>query len=297
MSLLANTEHLNPEASEALSLSQGERVHYIKSPRWIGYPVAQDILKKMEDLLAHPQTSRMPNMLIVGDTNNGKTTIIERFVNKNPAYESADKQYSIIPALMIQCPPVPSEARLYSNILEKLFAPYKFTDPVEKKQYQVFKLLRSCGVKMLILDEIHSVLSGRLELQRIFLSAIRNISNEIKIPIVGVGTKEALRAVKTDPQLDNRFKPELIPRWKNDDSFRRLLMSFERMLPLKSPSLLANNQIATKLFAMSEGYIGELSEILKLVSAEAVISGEEQINLRLLEKMNWYSPSERKKQR
>ncbi len=64
--------HLNESTLKLLALSDAERIERIRSPRWIGYPRAKEILAKLEDLLIHPKSHRMPNLLIIGDTNNGK---------------------------------------------------------------------------------------------------------------------------------------------------------------------------------------------------------------------------------
>lgn len=74
-----NYPHLSPKAEEQLKYSDIERIEYIRSPRWIGYPQAQQVLVKLEDLLSFPKQNRMPNMLLVGDTNNGKTMLIKHF--------------------------------------------------------------------------------------------------------------------------------------------------------------------------------------------------------------------------
>lgn len=52
--------------------------------------------------------------------------------------------------------------------------------------------------------------------------------------IVGVGIKDAYRAIQTDAQLANRFEPAVLPRWELNKDFMRLLMSFERMSRLVS---------------------------------------------------------------
>src|SRR2546423_1765777 len=67
--------------------------------------------------------------------------------------------------------------------------------------------------RMLIIDEIHHVLAGSLLQQHNFLNTIKHLSNELQIPIVGVGTREAFNALQTDPQLANRFEPVFLPRW------------------------------------------------------------------------------------
>jgi hypothetical protein len=48
------------------------------------------------------------------------------------------------------------------------------------------------------------------------------------VPLVGIGTAEAIRAVQADPQLANRFNPEILPKWKLDQEYLRLLASFEK---------------------------------------------------------------------
>lgn len=287
--------HLNGDVQHQLSRSDAERIEYILSSRWIGYSKAKDILGKLEDLLVYPKKHRMPCMLIVGDSNSGKTMIAERFIDLHPAYEREDNEGIIIPALFIQSPPIPSESRLYSNILSKLFAPFRPSDSADKKHHQVKTIMAACNVKMLIIDEIHSLLGGPLDKQRVFLSVIRNLSNELKIPIVGLGTKDALRAIKTDPQLDNRFKPSLLSRWEMDTDFRRLLASFERMLPLANPSDLKGKAIAKKLHFMSEGLLGEVSDILTQAAILAIRNGSERISIELLDEIDYESPKDRKK--
>ena len=75
--------HLLQKAAEYLDRPDAERIDYIRSPRWIGYPRAQGILDQLEKLLTHPKSHRMPNLLIVGDTNNGKTMLVKRFCSRH----------------------------------------------------------------------------------------------------------------------------------------------------------------------------------------------------------------------
>lgn len=288
--------HLNESAIEALGLSDAERIFKIRSERWIGYPKAKQILAKLEDLLVYPRTQRMPNLLVVGDTNNGKTMLAQRFKNLHPAVDNPSGEGILAPVLLVQAPPVPDEGRFYNALLEMLFAPYRPGERVDKKQFQAIKLLRYVGLKILIIDEIHHILAGNLNRQKAFLNVIKYLGNELQISIVGVGTKDAFRALQTDPQLSNRFEPVSLPRWEMDHDFQRLLVSFERMLPLKQASNLAQQEVASLLYGMSEGYIGELSRILSEASALAIHSGTEQISIKLLQKVDWTQPSKRKRQ-
>lgn len=289
-------EHLNEATQKLLGLSDDERIERIRSSRWIGYPQAKRIITKLEDLLVYPKSHRMPNLLIVGDTNNGKTMLVSRFRSMHPAKDNPNGSAIIAPTVMVQAPPTPDEGRFYNAILDVLFAPYKPHDRIDKKQSQVIHILRRIGLKMLIIDEIHHILAGSMNRQKTFLNVIKYLGNELQVPIVGIGTKDAFRALQTDAQLSNRFEPAVLPRWMFDKEFLRLLVSFERMLPLKHTSNLHETALATRLFSMSEGYIGELSRILTEASVSAVKSGDEQITANTLDAIMWVSPSERKRQ-
>ncbi|MEO8129822.1 MAG: TniB family NTP-binding protein [Bryobacteraceae bacterium] len=284
--------HLIPAAAAELSRPDEERISRLRRPFWIGYTRAQTILEQLGGLLEHPGTHRMPNLLLAGDTNNGKTMLIRRFVELHPA-EQGDLG-SKRRVLLIQAPPVPDERRLYFAILDALHAPYSTSGLTAAKMVQVAAMLRKTGVRMLIIDEIHHLMAGHLEKQRQFLNVLKYLSNELQISLVGSGIKDALRAVQTDPQLANRFEPAGLPRWTLDREFRMLLMSFEQALPLRNPSNLAGKELAPALLAMSEGTIGELANVLSAAAAAAIRTGQEQIDEVLLKRIGWIRPSERK---
>lgn len=142
---------------------------------------------------------------------------------------------------------------------------------------------------------------GSLLQQHNFLNTIKHLSNELQIPIVGVGTREAFNAIQTDPQLANRFEPVFLPRWTigdrlkpETDPYLQLLASFECMLPLNRPSHLTRPALALKILSLSEGLIGEVSAILTKASVKAIASGKERIDLQLLEEIQFTPPSDRK---
>jgi hypothetical protein len=291
---MSDLNHLSKSAAQAMLLPIEERINYIRSPRWIGYSRAKVLLDRLEDLMSYPKKHRMPNLLIVGDTNNGKSMIINRFASKHPAYDHPDEETIHVPVLLIESPPIPSEGRLYDKILEKLFAPYRVNDKPQKKQREVINLIRRIGTRMILMDEIHNLLAGSLSKQKEYLNVIKELCNELEIPIVGAGVKDALRAVNTDQQLGNRFDPFFLPRWENNDDYLQLLASYECMLPLKNPSSLSDDDIAMKLLVMCEGLIGELSEILVRSAVQAVHDKTEMIDKKTLEKINWVVPSKRR---
>lgn len=287
--------HLHSSVADYIELDANARIQWLKRPRWIGYPRAQEVMGKLEDLLRHPREARMPNMLLIGGTNNGKTRLIRNFAQRHRAEENPGGEHIIAPVLYTQAPPAPSEAGFYSEILNTLFEKVP-TSSTDAKRGRVIQVLRGIQLKVLIVDELHNILAGASVKQQQFLNMIKYLGNELQISIVGCGTGDLLRAVSIDPQIQNRFIPELLPKWQMNKEFRQLLMSFERILPLRKPSELHEPQLAGKILAMCEGTIGELSTLLNMAATYAIQRRYEQINADVLNACGYVPPSDRTRQ-
>lgn len=284
-------EHVHTDFRHIMLLSDQERLEFLDEPRWIGYKTAQQIMETLQGLLHKPQRPRMPNLLLVGDPNNGKTTIVRRFSDlcgQGYVNENADP---VKPIILAEAPPSADEKGLYMSILERFFTPYRASDPVSKLRYQVIHLFRACHVRMLIIDEFHSLLTGSAVKQREVMNAIKLLCNELAIPIVGVGTREAVRVLHSDPQHASRFDVLSLPAWELNQDFQRLLAGFEKVLPLQKPSRLHQPEIASLLYAISDGNLGNLHRLLVECAKEAVISGKEQIDKSIIDGKTWVRPT------
>lgn len=97
----------------------------------------------------------------------------------------------------------------------------------------MLSILKRIGTRVLIIDELHNMLAGSSAAQREFLNLLRFLGNEPRIPIVGVGTRDAYLAIRTDPQLENRFNPIILPVWAEGEEFSGLIRSFVATFPLR----------------------------------------------------------------
>lgn len=286
--------HLSDNAAAKLALSDNERIRHIRKARWIGYGRAREIIAKLEDLLVHPPQPRMPNMLIVGETNNGKTMLVTKFREKHMAKENPDGEAVNIPVLYIQAPPGPDERGLYNAILNRLFEAPIRSEATDAKRDRVVTVLRRVNLGMIMVDEIQHLLAGPYMKQRSCLNVLKYLGNELCVPLVGVGTAEAVRAVQTDPQLANRFTPEVLPKWNKDAELARLLASFERVLPLRQPSQLAAPALAGRIVDLASGTIGEMSTLLNAAAIHAIRTSEERITAQTLDASDYVTPALRK---
>lgn len=266
--------HLSQATKEVMKYSDEDRVLHIKRDRWVGYDRANQIITKLEDLLVHPKIERMPNMLIIGDSNNGKSRLINHFFKKHLAHDNPLGKGIRVPVLLLEAPSSGSVEHLHKRILDLLISPYKPNTKPNDLEDQVIKVLKNIDLGIMVIDEIHNLLSGSPREQRHFLTALKSLGNLVQVPIIGVGTTAAFTAFQSDPQMSNRYVTERLTKWKLDKQFLRFLASLERIIPLKDPSNLTTSQIATKIYAMSEGLIGEISTLLNDAAVWAIRNTE-----------------------
>jgi hypothetical protein len=273
-----------------------ERIAHIHKDSWIPYSRANRILEHLDDLLKHPKCDRMPNCAISAQTNNGKTRLIKHFLSLHQAHETANATVSA-PVFYVQCPSIPEESRLYSTILLKLSKKFRASAPAQEKLALVLGAMSKIEIGILAIDEVNFAEVGTASKQKAFLNALRYLANELRISIVCLGTEEMMRVIRSIPAVENRFAPMVLPRWQPDDEFRKLLASFERIMPLKYPSNLQDSTSMTmKLHTRSEGTIGELKMLLAAAATEAMRNATERITDEIIDRCDYMPPSARKQQ-
>lgn len=287
--------HLTKASKAIALLPDADRISRIQTDKWIGYPVAKRALTQLEELIDWPTKQRMPNLLIVGPTNNGKSMIIEKFRRKYPPMEIHKNFDSIrMPVVAVQMPPEPSAPRFYSMLLQSIGYRFRVGRTAELEQLALSQL-RLVQARMLVIDELHNVLSGQTDVRREFLNMLRFLGNELRIPIVGVGIKDAYLAIRSDDQLENRFLPISVPRWQEGDELLSLLASFEAILPLRRRSEIATPEVARYILSRTDGTIGEIATFLSRAAIAAIKGGEERMNTKVFKRTLYLSPTERRR--
>jgi hypothetical protein len=297
LTTLRNGDFVNEAMTieQARMLSNQERIRRIRSDRWIGYTRARSALQRLEELFTWPSKQRMPNLLIIGPTNNGKSMIIEKFRRDHQSLSPADSDQELIPVIVVQTPSEPSVARFYAMLLASIGTPLRPSTKVAELEHLTLKLLRTVKARIIVIDELHNILAGKTDVQREFLNLLRFLGNELRVPIVGVGTRDAYLAIRSDDQLENRFEPLHLPVWEEGEDLLALLASFAASFPLRQPSEIATTEMSRFILSRTGGTIGEIATFLIGAAVVAVNSGEESINQKTLALANYQSPAERRR--
>ena len=285
-------KHINsllPDVREVLNKSKEERIQYIFTQRFIKYTKVIEILDYMELLISIPKQTRPECMLLYGESGTGKTSIIRQFQKMHPPTEDPLSDEDTVPVLVVETPFEPKVSMLYDRILYEIGVPYKATENVVVKENRIELYVNKLGIKMLILDEFHNILNGSASGQRKVLSAIKSLTNTLKIPIVLAGTRDALTAIESEDEMKRRFFPKYLPKWKKDKDFVLFLKSVEKTLPLKYPSYLwKDERIIDFLLEKTDGILADILKLIRHTAKKAIENEKEKIDYNLLRSIEFF---------
>lgn len=279
-----SSPRLSARATALLEASDEERIQHIRKDAFIPYAKAEGILASMEQLLTHPVSHRPPNILVVARSKNGKTLLLREFLARHPAQELRDGDAIYAPVIYLQCPPGPDENTFLYAAFRLIGLIPKNNEKPGEMQERLVEALRKVKTKVILLDELNSLLAGSVRKQLFMMNLLKYISNATSISIAAAGTKDALQVLATDAQLESRFPAHPLPRWKETGiEFTKLLVSFEHILPLRKASNLHLPPLRSLIFGLSEGLMGGVAEVVKTTAIEAIKSGEECITEEILQ--------------
>ena len=271
-------DHLSSESRDEAELSSDERIRRIQAERWISYPRAEIVLDRLDDLLHYPQRDRMPCLLLHAATGMGKTKLLRKFRRTHPPLFDSMIGIQRMQVVVMQMPPEPDEKSFYTQLLSSVNAPVRTSMNVHQMRHVVRDLLDFIGARMLIIDEVHALLASSYRQQRILLSTLRYMANQLRIPLICAGTSDAKIALTTDEQLADRFEAYDLPLWQNDEAFLRLLVSFQSAFPLRRSSDLTSPASRRILLDRTQGVMVRSVRLLEALAVDAVRTGKEQID-------------------
>lgn len=276
---MSDLSHLAEDYRERAMWADEERIAWIRMDRWLGFPKAETVRKTLDAMLRYPPRTRMPCLLIYGQTGMGKSRIVERFESENPRGFNDVTGTARIPVVAVQLPPQPTDGEFYGEVLEKLGAGFAGRGDVNRARQLTRRLMGQVGARMLILDEINHMLACTPRQQRVFLNTLRYLANDLQIPLVCTGNHEARAALLTDAALAERFDAVELVRWQNDEPFRLLMVTLSAILPLRKPSQLEEERCRMSILDLSDGNTGRIFRLVETLAVRAIENGSERIEV------------------
>ena len=104
--------------------------------------------------------------------------------------------------------------------------------------------------------------------------------------------RDALAAMQTNAQIASRFPGVELPRWQENEDFRGFLAGFERQLPLRHASRLADNRaMVSMVMSATGGITGQIRDLLSRAAEAVIRSKKECITPELLQSMVGRAPA------
>jgi Bacterial TniB protein len=275
--LMADTERMLGESPEV-------RRKLLERDCFIEYAAANWILDHLENELRRARVQRQPCILISGEPNNGKSSVIAEFLARHPRLMRPEEETDLVEVLGCEIDS-PREIDFFDAVLEGAESEFDLRTVSEKKKH-LYNLFGPFGTRMVIIDEIHSMLPGSVNQRRKLWNVIRKIANRFHITVVLVGTDKAKEAIRLDTQLETRFPRRLrleLPLWTDGEEWQLFLAHYEATLPLRKESRIWDDPDKRKyILEHGENRLGDGVLLLQEAAVEAIDSGKERITLRIL---------------
>ncbi len=234
-------------------------------------------VKMLHDWLEGKRQSRQSGR-VVGESRTGKTMGCDAYRLRHKPHQEAGKP-PIIPVAYIQIPQECGSKELFGVIIEHL--KYQVTKgTVAEIRDRALRVLKGCGVEMLIIDE-----ADRLKPKT--FAEVRDIFDKLEIAVILVGTDRLDAAIKRDEQVYNRFRACHRFGKLSGEDFKRTVEIWEKqVLRLSVASNLSSKTMLKTLGEATGGYVGLLDMILREAGIRALRKGLQKIDLETLKEVS-----------
>jgi len=221
-------------------------------------------------------------LLLIGDINTGKTTLVVKFMNYCELIaKQEDEKYSENDVIYIETPVHASFKRMFASLLERLNGnnQAKLVKDIHTDRLidLVIKELRRRKVKILFIDEIQILVKASLDDKEDILNGFKKLANQSQTRLILVGTPQATELFKGTRWVDERFRALVLPKWKVNEEYIDLLFSiyqaYVEYLPdwdLVNKQGMVNEITARHLHEMSDGRLGKLIQIIRTAAVHAL---------------------------
>jgi DNA transposition AAA+ family ATPase len=233
-------------------------------------------VRKLHEWLEGKRYARQ-SCRVVGESRTGKTIASDAYRLRHKPKQEPGRP-PIVPVVYIQVPQECGSKELFRLIIEEL--KYQMTKgTVAEIRDRTFRVLKGCGVEVLIIDE-----ADRLKPKT--FADVRDIFDKLEISVVLVGTDRLDAVIKRDEQVYNRFRACHRFGKLSGAEFKTTVDVWEqRVLKLPVASNLSSKEMLKLLGEATGGYIGLLDMLLREAAIRALRKGLPKIDIATLKEV------------
>jgi DNA transposition AAA+ family ATPase len=211
---------------------------------------------------------------VVGESQTGKTMTCDAYVLKNKPQQVAEKPPTV-PVIYIQ---VPEEcgAKEFFGVILRYFNYQVVKETVAELRFRMLQVLKVCQVEMLIIDEAHRFKPKTF-------AEVRDISDNLQISVILVGTDRLDVMIKRDEQVYSRFRDCYRFEKLSGEDFEQTVKIWEQhVLQLPTSSNLTSKTMLKILGEATGGCIGLIDTILREAAIRSISKGLTKIDVETL---------------
>ena len=220
---------------------------------------------------------------ILGASGVGKTSVVDHYCRLHPPEETDDATRQ--PVLKVTLQPDARPKGIAADLLLALGDPAWSSGTVQTLTNRAVRLLRHCGVELIVMDEFHHLFDAdRAKVMTKASQWLKVLIVNTRIPVVVCGMPEAEYVLRAE-HTERRFKERLTLRcftWRTAQGRREfcgMLKKLDETLPLAKTSDLADREIAGRLYLACRGVPDYLMTLLRGAAAEAIQRNNQSLEL------------------
>lgn len=247
----------------------------IFNSRRLAHPASSDIMEIINDLLMKSgKKSNIKSMAFWGNPGVGKSAIAESVLKNNPPYDLTTDFgiQRVTPVLYCSFPSSISTKNVVKQLLNALGQRIKSGKSEFELLIDLVDALKSCGVKMIILDETnHLIDRAKASAQQDVINFMKSLIDDTQLPIVLIGSADVGIFTESDAQLKRRIKHRRELKEfgypTNEDSYLYQLLTplFEVMQSDCGVSLAKNTNrliLSQRIYIATGGNLDAIRELL-----------------------------------
>lgn len=257
---------------------------------YLMFPAFQVAFEQIEsNLRLYRATGVSQNLLILGESGTGKTTLCSLFAERYPKLVLPERD--IIPVLITSVPPAATIAGTVEAILGRLGDLDPERGTVSAKTARAVRLARGCGVEMFLFDEAQHIQDrGRSQTQYFVGDWLKSFMDALEKPVTLLGLPRTETLLQVNEQLRRRFTHRLSIAVaqdvdSSDDKSLELFTSLAAALPLPiDPRPYGWRELGLRLRFSTDGRISYVKQLLINAYSLALTEASNEIGVLELEK-------------